>query len=273
MMTYRFEILAFKKDELSKILQSIDATFSFDHQKICSEDVSSVEQIKPLEFEVAPTNTHLVKMDLFTISEATCLLSDYNHNEVGSYVYDDDFRENCISYVNVESLIKAGIRSGKLDTTFNEEITSQALKQFAFDKGFIIDGFNNHLLKSSTDFDTTKAKNKSTIERQFESCKRVMATQKENLDQLRERVAELEAENRTLIEKIESVEPEPQMHPRTANNAAKVIGALAEMNKLNLTEPYGQANKDIQETLQRLGSKIDKEPIASWLKQANEQLK
>lgn len=91
----------------------------------------------------------------------------------------------------------------------------------------------------------------------------------------KQQIAKLKAENMRLkehVNRLESAQEKP-LHTRTANNAAKIIGALAEMNKLNLTEPYGQANKSIQETLERLGSRVDKEPIAEWLKQAGEQLK
>lgn len=63
------------------------------------------------------------------------------------------------------------------------------------------------------------------------------------------------------------------MHPRTANNAAKIIGALAEMNKLDLTQPQGQANKNIQAALEKLGCSLSKDTVGEWLKMANDQLR
>ena len=66
---------------------------------------------------------------------------------------------------------------------------------------------------------------------------------------------------------------EKNLHPRTANNAAKMIGALAEICTLDLTQPQGQANKTIRETLEKLGSSLSKDTVGDWLKQANDQLK
>lgn len=34
-----------------------------------------------------------------------------------------------------------------------------------------------------------------------------------------------------------------ELHSRTANNASKIISALCELNKLDITQPYGDSNK------------------------------
>lgn len=97
-------------------------------------------------------------------------------------------------------------------------------------------------------------------------------TNKNALDEnqaLQQRIAELEAQQASQVQ----AEPEPQMHTRTANNAAKMIGALAELNQLDLTQPQGQANKIIRETLEKLGSSLGKDKVGEWLKLAHDQLK
>lgn len=63
-----------------------------------------------------------------------------------------------------------------------------------------------------------------------------------------------------------------ELHPRTTNNAAKVIACLAELASIDYTKPNGQAsNGRILEIADRLGIELSQKAIADWLKQAHEQ--
>lgn len=60
-----------------------------------------------------------------------------------------------------------------------------------------------------------------------------------------------------------------KLHPRTANNASKIILAMAELLKWNLSKPYAkETNGKIVEILERHSNKLSKDIVADWLKQA-----
>ncbi|WP_147285855.1 hypothetical protein [Moraxella caviae] len=62
------------------------------------------------------------------------------------------------------------------------------------------------------------------------------------------------------------------LHSRTANNAAKVIAAMAELLKMDITTPYGnESNGKILGAAEKLGLQISPETIAKWLKSANQE--
>ncbi|QBR78471.1 hypothetical protein [Acinetobacter baumannii] len=63
------------------------------------------------------------------------------------------------------------------------------------------------------------------------------------------------------------------LHPRTANNASKIISALCELNGLDITQPYGNSNKEIMGVLDRLGTPLSKDVVGDWLKLAHENTK
>lgn len=77
-----------------------------------------------------------------------------------------------------------------------------------------------------------------------------------------------------LIEKMVGLKVKSDiLHTRTANNASKIISALCELNGLDLTKPFGDANKTIMETLERLDAPLSKDVIGEWLKLAHENTK
>lgn len=62
------------------------------------------------------------------------------------------------------------------------------------------------------------------------------------------------------------------LHPRTANNASKIIAALAsELLGMNLTKPFAaDTNGKIKAAIEKQGNAVSKEVIADWLKLAHE---
>ncbi|WP_435337251.1 hypothetical protein [Acinetobacter sp. LH3_13] len=76
-----------------------------------------------------------------------------------------------------------------------------------------------------------------------------------------------------LFQKEKNTKEVDVLHPRTANNASKIISALCELNKLDITQPYGDSNKEIMATLERLGTPLSKDVIGDWLKLAHENTK
>jgi len=61
------------------------------------------------------------------------------------------------------------------------------------------------------------------------------------------------------------------LHPRSANNASKIISALAsELLGMDLTKPFSdETNGDIKAAIERQGNSVSKDVIAYWLKLAH----
>lgn len=78
-----------------------------------------------------------------------------------------------------------------------------------------------------------------------------------------------------LKEKLNSKKSTDELHPRTANNAGKIISALAsEISDLDITQPYSKdGNRVIKEAIERQGNDLSADVIANWLKIAHEQSK
>ena len=76
-----------------------------------------------------------------------------------------------------------------------------------------------------------------------------------------------------LIVKIESLDEgsvtnnDREMHPRTANNASKIIAALtSELLKMDITKPYSNdSNGKIKAAIERQGHTVSKDVIGYWL--------
>lgn len=92
------------------------------------------------------------------------------------------------------------------------------------------------------------------------------------------KLAEQDSQIKDLLSKIENLEKksipdnEKSMHPRTANNASKIIAALAiELLGMDLTKPFtSEANGRIKAAIERQGNKVSKDFIANWLTLAHE---
>lgn len=76
-----------------------------------------------------------------------------------------------------------------------------------------------------------------------------------------------------LFQKEKNTKEVDILHPRTANNASKIISALCELSGLDITQPYGNSNKEIMGVLDRLGTPLSKDVVGDWLKLAHENTK
>lgn len=91
-------------------------------------------------------------------------------------------------------------------------------------------------------------------------------------------LAKKDDEIKDLLSKIESLEGkavssnDELMHPRTANNASKIIAALtSELLKMDLTQPFSNdSNGKIMAAIEKQGNTVSKDVIADWLKLAHE---
>ena len=79
-------------------------------------------------------------------------------------------------------------------------------------------------------------------------------------------------ENSKLTEKLKNLgasKDDELLHPRTANNAAKIMLAMAELLNWNLSKPYAkETNGKILEILEMHGNKLGNDVVADWLRRA-----
>ena len=91
-------------------------------------------------------------------------------------------------------------------------------------------------------------------------------------------LANKDSKIKDLLNKIESLEQQAisnndqPMHPRTANNASKIIAALtSELLNMDLTQPFASnSNGKIMAAIEKQGNTVSKDVIADWLKLAHE---
>jgi len=91
------------------------------------------------------------------------------------------------------------------------------------------------------------------------------------------RLSTQEDQIKHLLSKVESLEQkaissnDEPMHPRTANNASKIIAALtSELLNMDLTQPFANdSNGKIMAAIEKQGNTVSKDVIADWLKLAH----
>lgn len=115
--------------------------------------IEPVAPSQPQKGEIKPQNAILQRdplltnLDIFTVIEASCLISGDDPIQISICIGDTYFRQNNIEYLKAESFISAGIKSGKLDS----DITRQSLQKFLLEKGYVIEGFNDNLPPATAD--------------------------------------------------------------------------------------------------------------------------
>ncbi|WP_120430151.1 hypothetical protein [Acinetobacter baylyi] len=85
--------------------------------------------------------------------------------------------------------------------------------------------------------------------------------------------SELENLKSTSVMPENIIDVKKEITTREKNNASLIIGAMSELLKIDLTQPYGEANKQIRETIEKMGGKLSKDTIGRWLNLARENIK
>ncbi|WP_294033821.1 hypothetical protein [uncultured Moraxella sp.] len=103
-----------------------------------------------------------------------------------------------------------------------------------------------------------------------------IARLKDQLNQKEQKINELQ----TQIDQLQATAKpatnsnDKELPTRTANNAGKIISALAvELLGLDITQPYGEANRKIRTNMELQGNTLSDDTVATWLKIAHEMSK
>lgn len=90
--------------------------------------------------EILERDPLLIKLDGFNIVEAACLISGDDFIEIGRCYHDTNFDRSYPNFIRAERLINSGLDSRSLS-----DLSSQSLKYFLKNKGYIIRDFNDAL--------------------------------------------------------------------------------------------------------------------------------
>lgn len=130
----------------------------------------------------------LTNLDIFSIVEASCLISGDNPIQVNICSNDTNFWQTYDKYLKAESFISAGIKSGRLDS----DITRQSLQKYLLEKSYVIEGFNDNLPPVTAD-KIGHATITQTMPTDSQLSQQV-ADQQATIDQQAKEIAELKAQ-------------------------------------------------------------------------------
>ncbi len=215
----------------------------------------------------------LTNLDIFSIVEASCLISGDNPIQVNICSNDTNFWQTYDEYLKAESFISAGIKSGKLDS----DITRQSLQKYLLEKSYVIEGFNDNLppvtadkIGHATITQTTPTANQlsqqvadqqATIDQQAKK----IAQLKNDYEALKQGYGFLETTNKALIEQAGKDTQSDTPADRGQGDSLLILGAvmstIEQVAKTNYTQAsfienhilpkYGHINGISESTLQK----------------------
>lgn len=102
--------------------------------------------------------------------------------------------------------------------------------------------------------------------------KKYKSKAKAEISDLKRQLEQADINIEKLKQRTDTSESGEPMHPRTANNASKIIAALtSELLNMDLTQPFANdSNGKIMAAIEKQGNTVSKDVIAVWLKLAHE---
>lgn len=228
-------------------------------------------------------SNYLLSIDGFLKLNVYYNKKSYNHNfqdftqysyNGDNLTYPDDEPIDDFSYVTESYLLnELDVDSSVLFWKIDEILSIKEIINLGIDR----EVFNNYAFY--VDNDTHQ---KILQENKF-LLKRIELLRQGSLDmEIKQMMLEIQAlekelefiksENTQLEKQLQNLgvsRNDEELHPRTANNASKIILAMAELLKWNLSKPYAkETNGKIIEILEKHSNKLSKDIVAYWIKQA-----
>ena len=210
----------------------------------------------------------LTNLDIFTVIEASCLISGDDPIQISICIGDTYFRQNNIEYLKAESFISAGIKSGNLDS----DITRQSLQKFLLDKGYIIEGFNDTLLAEPLPkTDNELVQQVTDLQSQLATAGNAIASQAERIAELERQLASIEQ-----TAKPSNTPADKELNTKSQNTVAKILNAVLELADLNTNDPYSYDNPTstnyfIYNQLVKNKMVVKPQTIGKWIELASQQ--
>ena len=274
-------------DTTGKIL-SKDFYRMWDNNYFKKSELPAIEPVapsQPQKGEIKPQNAilqrdpFLTNLDIFTVIEASCLISGDDPIQIEICLGDTYFKQNNIDYLKAESFINAGIKSGNLDS----DITRQSLQKFLLDKGYIIEGFNDTLPPATADkighatitqtmpTDSQLSQQVADLKAQLASAGNAIASQAERIAELERQIASIEQ-----TAKPSNTPADKELNTKSQNTVAKILNAVLELADLNTNDPYSYDNPTstnyfIYNQLVKNKMVVKPQTIGKWIELATQQ--
>ena len=183
-------------------------------------DIDSKPQVgkEDPQINLLQRDPFLTNLDIFTVIEASCLISGDDPIQIEICLGDTYFKQNNIDYLKAESFINAGIKSGNLDS----DITRQSLQKFLLDKGYIIEGFNDTLLAEPLPkTDNELVQQVTDLQSQLATAGNAIASQAERIAELERQLASIEQ-----TAKPSNTPADKELNTKSQNTVAKILNAV-----------------------------------------------
>ncbi|WP_413190058.1 hypothetical protein [Psychrobacter sp. AT9] len=205
----------------------------------------------------------LAVLDTYSVMYAACLLSGDSPTEIRKFQSHLEFTQVFSEYISYKLMIELAIKDGDLHIC-EDKILAADLKDYLGQNGYFFRGFNDWMA-----IEPAKPLINNKSSKQIEASN-------DKLKEAQEKVAYLESQLEQTKAELEdnSVGDEPTHHKSVGSMQALVttLIKMAEYDKADLADPYGEFNKLIQAKSEVLGLSVKKDFIAKWLKKANEVL-
>lgn len=178
------------------------------------------------------------------------------------YNLEEDLSDNKMPMTILEGLQPIGYRLFYTDGEINKHHNEQVSYELKFKSRDLIQFANEIQEKLQFSDLIEKLKIEKSIRKQLEISVRSLELSLNQNNTRSTNQTSTPAENNS-----------EELHIRSANNAAKIISALAsELLELDITKPYSEeSNGAIRKAIERQGNSVSAGVIAYWLKTAHEQ--
>lgn len=233
-------------------------------------DIDSKPQVgkEDPQINLLQRDPFLTNLDIFTVIEASCLISGDDPIQIEICLGDTYFKQNNTDYLKAESFINAGIKSGNLDS----DITRQSLQKFLLDKGYIIEGFNDTLLAEPLPkTDNELVQQVTDLQSQLATAGNAIASQAERIAELERQLASIEQ-----TAKPSNTPADKELNTKSQNTVAKILNAVLELADLNTNDPYSYDNPTstnyfIYNQLVKNKMVVKPQTIGKWIELASQQ--
>ena len=179
-------------------------------------------------------------------------------SENGTRDYEDYYFWNIDDLLNLDCLANIGLSEDAFELCLsamngNARIILELIKQ------------NKDLMASLNEIHANAENNEvSNLLTELETKEIKIDNQEKKIQDL---LIKIKDNNQQLI-----ADNDQPLHPRTANNASKIIAAItSEILRMDLTQPFASnTNGKIREAIEKQGKKVSKDVIENWLKLARE---
>ena len=169
--------------------------------------------------EILERDPLLIKLDSFSVVEAACLISGDDFIDIERCYQDTNFDRNYPNFIRAERLINSGLDSRSLS-----DLSSQSLKYFLKDKGYIIRDFNDALpakIDAFAQLDISQTSSANTeLSQQVEKLQHDLATANATILDLGQQLKQAIADRDNLQSTLDAISQTGEINTSEYNTSA-----------------------------------------------------